>query len=224
MQRRNLYTNLPDAALLPWHFPMLCRTGFCSKSNLRTNMPVYTKYLPVDTAALQIYQKQVLKNTFLSGKSILLCFILFLQFLLIFQALFALRICVFSLSAAFYTTVYSHIFRRKLQIWWSELKKRMYGKKCLTMNIKTCIIFNVFAKADKWWWVFAGFRACFSNSIAGGVDRCLEHTSLKKDKEARYTVSEREWALPTAERFWLEEDLRVEKNCQRKRPLSGLFF
>lgn len=49
------------------------------------------------------------------------------------------------------------------------------------------------------------------------------HSSPRLVREQRYTVSVREWALPTAERFWLPEELRVESSYPRKAAISWPF-
>ena len=53
---------------------------------------------------------------------------------------------------------------------------------------------------------------------------CSEHISLRRNREARNTVSEREWQLLTAERFSREDAIRVAlaslTEFQSVRPIS----
>ena len=53
------------------------------------------------------------------------------------------------------------------------------------------------------------------------VQTCLEHTNLKRDREARFTASEREWLPLTAERFSREDALRAEQDSHIKTSLKG---
>ena len=45
---------------------------------------------------------------------------------------------------------------------------------------------------------------------------CLEHINPRSSTERRSTASEREWQQPTVEKYWQEEELKVEKGCLTK--------
>ncbi len=57
-------------------------------------------------------------------------------------------------------------------------------------------------------------------NIYGGVNRCLEHISPKRDTEKLNTASEREWLPLTAERYSREDVPRVEQDS----PINSCFY
>jgi len=59
--------------------------------------------------------------------------------------------------------------------------------------------------------------------IEGGGRRWKEHINLKEDKEAKNTVSEREWVQDQVEKSWKIEEEKAEWDCQLKAAYSGLF-
>ena len=59
--------------------------------------------------------------------------------------------------------------------------------------------------------IYNGNR-CVATSRKGGVYVWRWHSSLKRDRDLKFTVSEQEWALPAAEKFCRQEEQKAERN------------
>ena len=53
---------------------------------------------------------------------------------------------------------------------------------------------------------------CVATIRKGGVYVWRWHSSLKRDRDLKFTVSEQEWALPAAEKFCRQEEQKAERN------------
>ena len=66
-------------------------------------------------------------------------------------------------------------------------------------------------------------RLALYHIAKGGTTRWKWHFSPRPDREQRFMVSEREWALPTAEKFWLPEEQREESSYPPKAAANVAF-
>ena len=69
---------------------------------------------------------------------------------------------------------------------------------------------------------------CVATIRKGGVYVWRWHSSLKRDRDLKFMVSEQEWALPAAEKFCRQEEQKAERNyphnSARGRIWCGLFY